>query len=216
MPNLPLLLGHRGARSTPSVAENTLASFDLALKHGCDGFEFDVRLAGSGRLVVCHDPRVNGVTVSCATRKQLLDLPQLEDVLERYARRVFLDIEIKVKGMESTTLAALRAHEPERNYVISSFIPEVVMELRARSATSPLGIICDKPAQLARWQKLPVDYVIPHESLVSPELIEEIHGAERRILAWTVNDKKSMLRLADWGIDGLISDDTELLVSTFS
>jgi glycerophosphoryl diester phosphodiesterase len=216
MPNLPLLLGHRGARATHSVPENTVASFDLALKHGCDGFEFDVRLAAGGRMLVCHDARVDGVTVSRATRKQLLNLPQLEDVLERYARKVFLDIEIKVKGLESKALAALRAHEPERNYVISSFIPEVLMELKARSATSPLGMICDKPAQLARWQKLPIEYVIPHESLVSRELIEEIHGAEQRVLAWTVNDKKAMLRFAEWGVDGLISDDTELLVRTFS
>jgi len=216
MPNLPLLLGHRGARATRSVAENTIASFDLALKHGCDGFEFDVRLAGSGKLLVCHDPRVDGVTVSRATRTQLRNLPELEEVLERYARRVFLDIEIKVKDVESKALAALRAHEPERNYLISSFMPEVLMELRARSATSPLGMICDKPAQLARWQKLPVEYVIPHESLVSRELIEELHAAERRVLVWTVNDKKAMLRLAEWGVDGLISDDTELLVRTFS
>ena len=216
MPNLPLLLGHRGARATHSVPENTVASFDLALKHGCDGFEFDVRLAAGGRMLVCHDARVDGVTVSRATRKQLLNLPQLEDVLERYARKVFLDIEIMVKGLESKALAALRAHEPERNYVISSFIPEVLMELKARSATSPLGMICDKPAQLARWQKLPIEYVIPHESLVSRELIEEIHGAEQRVLAWTVNDKKAMLRFAEWGVDGLISDDTELLVRTFS
>ena len=41
-----------------AVPENTFASFDLALEHGCDGFEFDVRLTGCGRAVVCHDPKV--------------------------------------------------------------------------------------------------------------------------------------------------------------
>ena len=44
----PLLLGHRGARAEKSISENTLASFDLALAQGCDGFEFDVRLAADG------------------------------------------------------------------------------------------------------------------------------------------------------------------------
>jgi hypothetical protein len=43
----PLLLGHRGARR--AAPENTLAAFDLALQHGCDGFEFDVRRTLDGR-----------------------------------------------------------------------------------------------------------------------------------------------------------------------
>ncbi len=38
----PLLLGHRGAKSY--APENTIEAFELALQHGCDGFEFDVRL----------------------------------------------------------------------------------------------------------------------------------------------------------------------------
>ena len=44
MAHLPLLLGHRGAVCSLGVPENTFASFDLALEHGCGGFEFDVRL----------------------------------------------------------------------------------------------------------------------------------------------------------------------------
>ena len=35
MARLPLLLGHRGARASTGIPENTFASFDLALEHGC-------------------------------------------------------------------------------------------------------------------------------------------------------------------------------------
>jgi glycerophosphoryl diester phosphodiesterase len=41
-----------------------------------------------------------------------------------------------------------------------------------------------------------------------------VHAAGKKIFAWTVNDRESMLQLAGWGIDGIISDDTELLVAT--
>src|SRR5689334_8213647 len=108
MSELPLLLGHRGARASESVFENTLASFDLAIAHGCDGFEFDVRLTACGRSVVCHDPKVSGVAVAAATATQLSDLPLLEDVLQRYGQKAFLDIELKVSGLESKVLNALR------------------------------------------------------------------------------------------------------------
>jgi glycerophosphoryl diester phosphodiesterase len=210
----PLLLGHRGARTSRSTGENTFAAFDLSLQHGCDGFEFDVRLTGDGRTVVCHDAKVRGVTVSRATCKQLLHLPRLEEVIRRYGPRGFLDIELKVAGLETKVLAALREHSPEQNYVISSFLPEVARELKARSPVVPVGIICDQASQLSGWPKLPVEYVMVHKSLITRRLVQAIHSAGRKIFAWTVNDKVSMLRLASWGVNAIISDNSRLLVRT--
>src|SRR6478752_4216508 len=98
--NRPLLLGHRGLRSRSlHIRENTLASFDLALQHGCDGFEFDVRLTADNRAVICHGGRFAGITIARTACSRLRALPLLEDVLARYARRAFLDIELKVPGL---------------------------------------------------------------------------------------------------------------------
>jgi glycerophosphoryl diester phosphodiesterase len=209
-----ILLGHRGARAVRSVPENTIVSFDLALEHGCDGVEFDLRLTSCGRALVCHNAKVGKVTVARATARQLLHLPRLADVLRHYGHRIFLDIELKVKGLESKVLEALRERPLNGNYVVSSFLPEVVMELKARSATVPAGIICEKASQLVRWRELPVQYVIVHYSLLTRRLINLIHNAGKKVFAWTVNDAKSMVRLANWGVDGIISDDTQLLVQT--
>jgi glycerophosphoryl diester phosphodiesterase len=210
----PLLLGHRGAHTAASAAENTIAAFDLALKQGCDGIEFDVRATACGRAVVCHDAKVKGIMVDRATCKQLPYLPQLEEVVRRHGRSSFLDIELKVTGLEARVLATLRAHPPERDYVVSSFLPEVVLELKARSAVVPVGIICGKPRELVAWRELPVEYVIVNQALITRRLIQLIHTAGRKIFAWTVNDKNSMLRLAGWGVDAIISDNTPRLVRT--
>jgi glycerophosphoryl diester phosphodiesterase len=216
MSDLPLLLGHRGARASTSARENSQASFELALEHGCDGFEFDVRLTGCGRALICHDPKVDGVTVSKANADQLLHLAVLDDVLQRYGQRAFLDIELKVPGLESKVLNSLREYRMEEGYVVSSFLPEVVMELKTRSATIQTGLICDKAGQLAGWRESTVEYVIPHYSLVTRKLVEDVHGAGKKLFTWTVNDPKAMLRFADWKVDGIISDDTQLLVGTFT
>lgn len=210
----PLLLGHRGARASTAIPENTFASFDLALKHGCDGFEFDVRRTACGTAVVCHDPKVGKITIAGARARQLPALPRLHDVIQRYGQLAFLNIELKVKDLESKVLAALGEFPPRQGYVVSSFIPDVVMELEARSSSVAIGIICETPAQLARWRKLPVDYVIPQEALVGQLLVREIQAAGLQVFVWTVNEKEAMLRLADWGVDGIISDDTELLART--
>jgi glycerophosphoryl diester phosphodiesterase len=212
----PLLLGHRGARASTGIPENTFASFDLALEHGCDGFEFDVRLAACGTAVICHDPKVGKTTIARARAKQLPQLPQLDDVIQRYRERAFLNIELKVNDLEAKVLAALGEFPPTQGYVVSSFIPDVVMDLEARSSSVAIGIICETAAQLVRWRQLPVDYVIPHQSLVDQLLVQDIHDSGLRILVWTVNDTEAMLRLANWGVDGIISDETERLVHTLT
>ena len=216
MTNLPLLLGHRGVRVSTGIPENTFAAFDLALQHGCGGFEFDVRLAACGTAVVCHDPKVGKNTVARTQASQLPQLPRLNQVLQRYGDRAFLDIELKVEDLESKVLTALHEYPPQQGYVVSSFLPEVVMEMEARSASPFIGIICENPSQLARWPDLPVDYVIVHHSLVDERLVQNIRRAGLRILIWTVNDGESMLRFANWGVDGIISDETELLVRTLA
>ncbi len=49
----PLIIGHRGASAV--APENTLAAFELAMRQGADGIEFDVRLSADGVPVVIHD-----------------------------------------------------------------------------------------------------------------------------------------------------------------
>jgi glycerophosphoryl diester phosphodiesterase len=234
----PLLLGHRGARATHSIPENTIASFDLALEHGCDGFEFDVRLTSDGAAVICHDPEFASLKIATSTYGELLHrwdtaglprllyheraglpqeaigLPCLEDVLAGYAGRAFLDIELKVTGLEDALLSALRRHPPGPGYVVSSFLPEVLLTLSARGATIPLGFLCDRQEHLVHWQELPIQYVIPNHRLTGLKLIEDAHAAGKKILVWTVNEREAMLRLAAWGADGIISDNTKLLVET--
>ena len=62
---------------------------------------------------------------------------------------------------------------------------------------------------------MPGTYVVPHYHLLSRRLVEEIHAAGKLVIAWTVNEPRRMLRAADMGVDGIISDDTKLLVKTF-
>jgi len=210
METAPLLLGHRGARAVKSVPENTLAAFDLALAHGCDGFEFDVRLSADGRAVVCHDAYVRGLEVAQCSAQEL-GLPELGELLQRYQASAFLDIELKVSALEAITLDLLREFPPTRGYVISSFLPEVVGTIHDMDATIPLGVICETRAQLSPWSELPVQWVIPHYTLVRQSLISEIHGAGKKLLVWTVNSTSDVKRFAKWGVNGIVSDDPERL-----
>jgi glycerophosphoryl diester phosphodiesterase len=209
----PLLLGHRGARASRHIPENTLASYELCLQHGCDGFEFDVRLSADEQAVICHDATVNKMKIERSTSLGL-GLPTLEEVLRQYVHRAFLDIELKVAGLEQQTLLDLRNHPPQRGYVISSFLPEVIAVIHKLDPTVPLGYLCEKRSRLAGWRESPAEWIIPRHDLSSREVIEKIRESGKRSMVWTVNDAEEVRKFVEWGVDAIISDETELLVSS--
>ena len=210
-----LLLGHRGSRCDRSVRENTFGAFDLALEHGCDGFEFDVRLSSDRVPVVCHDAKFRGLSISRTLASRLQELPTLEAVLQRYGSRAFLDIELKVSGIERHLLRLLSTHPPKKGFVVSSFLPRVLLELRSLDTAVPLALICENTRQLQRWRDLPIEIVIAHQSLVTRSLSRDVHKAGKCLWAWTVNRASTMARLAEWGVDGIISDRTNVLSQVY-
>jgi glycerophosphoryl diester phosphodiesterase len=212
----PLLLGHRGARKY--APENTLPALELALEHGCHGFEFDVRRTCDGQAVICHDPKLRGRVIAQSSHQELLALVPglllLDKVVEAFAARAFLDIELKDPGLEEAVAAALAAHPLARGFVVSSFLPEVIGAVRRLERDIPLGFITDKREHLGAWPRIDPDYVIPKFSLVGPRLVDDVHAAGKKLLTWTVNDERMMRRMAEIGADGIISDDTRLLSRT--
>jgi glycerophosphoryl diester phosphodiesterase len=213
MKSRALLLGHRGARRNKSAPENTLAAFDLALESGCDGFEFDVRLTKDNQCVVCHDPKSYGRVVARSSAQQL-GLPLLCEILARYRKTAFLDIELKVPGLEPLVTELLQKLPPKRGYVVSSFLPNVISSIHSLNDTIALGLICESEAQLRRWPELPVEYVFAQRSLASRECVRQIKDAGRKVFVWTVNRASEMTRFSDWEVDGIISDDPARLVRT--
>lgn len=207
-----LLLGHRGARRY--APENTLSAFDLALEHGCDGFEFDVRLTADQQCVICHDPTFSGRTVATSRYDALAPAPSLPDVLEKFAPRAHLDIELKVGGTEAQVAAILRQHPPQHGYCVSSFKPEVVEAVHVQDATIPLGLICESQRQFAVWPELPIKALYLKYSLITEQVVSDLRAAGKEVFVWTVNDARDMREFASMGLDGIISDDSKLLVET--
>ncbi len=212
------MLGHRGARIY--APENTLPAFDLALQHGTDGFEFDVRLTRDRHTIICHDPKLNRLTVGRQTLRRLREsckavdeyAPSLDDVLDQF-KDSFLNIEVKVRGIELIVQQAVKRVRP-RQYFISSFLPGVVRKLHQVDGELVLGALAQTRWQLHRWPRLPVQYVVPHYRLLTERLVQKIHAAGKKVVTWTVNDPRKMVRAAKMGVDGIISDDTKLLVKT--
>ncbi len=225
----PVLLGHRGARPRSPFGlavraenippENSLACFEYALAHGCDGFEFDVRVTRDGRLVLCHNAWVRGYKVSASFFESLcsrggIGLACLEDVLQAFGDRAYLDIEAKVPGGEELIVKAIRRCRPRCGYLVSSFLPEVLRRLHSLDPKLPLGYVCNRSYNISLWRKLPIEVFLPHYKLITQTLVDQVHDRGLQVFTWTVNHEKELRQLAAWGVDGLISDDPRLLRRT--
>jgi glycerophosphoryl diester phosphodiesterase len=107
------LIAHRGYSS--KAPENTIASFDLALKLGYNDIEFDLQLSRDGVVMLMHDEMLERTTnghgkLTDHTYEQLKQLdagswfdpefagqqiPTLMELLARYKYRAYLHIELK-------------------------------------------------------------------------------------------------------------------------
>jgi glycerophosphoryl diester phosphodiesterase len=210
---VPLLLGHRGVRLPGGPPENTFAAFDAALSAGCDGFEFDVRLTADGVPVVVHDPQHAGRDIA-RTRAVELNLATLDDVVSRYSQRAFLYIELKVPGLERHAARVIAGTSFPKGVLVASFLPDVLTCFHSQNASVPLGFIFDRAKAGNLWRKLPATCIIPEYPLVNRSLLDEVHGSGRQLFTWTVNHSRDMLRLAEMGVDGIVSDDPQRLVAT--
>ncbi len=111
----PLLLAHRGSRLL--APENTKVAFDLALAHGSDVLEIDVRLTKDQHILVTHDVDVDRTSDgSGKVREQTLTrLKQLD------AGYRFIDLEGKHyrgSGVKFETLHDLLALYPTTKFNI--------------------------------------------------------------------------------------------------
>ncbi len=234
-----LLLGHRGCRG--KFTENTFAAFDHAIECGCDGFEFDVRLSADAIPVVWHDARVRGRVVAgqtfqdlrrecstdqCATersaiaprlpRREAIALCRLEEVLARYAHVAWMDIELKVRGVEAQLAELLRRYRPARGFVVSSFRRPVLLALHRIDPGLPLAFIFKRMPLAKTWRAMPIQFVKPNARLVTSARVRQFHAAGMKVLTWTVNHPSAMRRLCEAGVDGMIGDNPALLAASRS
>jgi glycerophosphoryl diester phosphodiesterase len=216
MANQPLRIAHRGM---PRLArENTLASFTLALDAGADGIELDVHATSDGVVVVHHDPILAGQAIAEESFVALHNsadpagaaMPTLAEVCDLVEGRAELFVEVKGAAIERRVLDVLR--HCNGTFAIHSFDHELIARIHALDHTLRLGVL---------FEELPADVpglmattgardVWPHAPIISQQLVDEVHGAGGRVIAWTVNDVTMAKHLVSVGTDGLCGDDVRI------
>jgi glycerophosphoryl diester phosphodiesterase len=205
------IIAHRGASGF--AVENSIAAFRLAAELGADGAELDVHATADGAIVVHHDPVlpdgrwIRDLRAEEVRRHRLLTgepPPFLSEVL---AAAPALRLWIEVKALEPRWDGALLAvidEAPDR-CAIHSFDHRLIARLGRLRPSLARGVLSvSYPVDpLAQLRDAGANTLWQEWQLIDRDLVDLVHGAGCRIIAWTVNDRAVAAHLSALGVDGL-------------
>lgn len=219
------LVAHRGAYiagSNSPAAENTLAAFDRCLKHNIWGIELDVRLTQDGEPVVHHDPACDRLfqrpdlqianTTFDNLRRQLPQIPHLQEVIARYGGQLHLMIELKESWRQHRSLqpqltTLLAALEPGADYHLLSLEPDHLEGFRQLPPAALVDVALTNIKQIIR-QNLALGHgaMAGSFALLNQTAIDQLKAAGKNIGTGQVNHPDIVNREAARGIDWVFSD----------
>lgn len=173
----PIVVAHRGASSTRP--ENTIPSFEEAIRLGAGMVEFDVRLSRDGVPVVIHDSAVDRTTdgtglvheltaaelssLNAGTEAVPTPVPTLAEVLRSVSGRVAIAVEVK-------NIPGEPAFEPTREPIVDA----IHAELERQGFYGAVLVVSFNPSSIAASKLvapdvptgfLTTDLVAPREAL---------------------------------------------------
>jgi glycerophosphoryl diester phosphodiesterase len=239
-PGSVIAMAHRGGSLHPDLRglENTLFAFRHAAALGYRYLETDVHVTRDGRLVAFHDAVLDRMTgtpgaVASVSAEDLAQLriagehavPSMAELLEDLPHCRF-NIDLKAPGSVEALADLVRRTGAQDRVCVGSFSWRQLQRFRrltgGRVATSAT------PVEVARFLATPSPRVrrflgrrpfsvlqVPRRrgrlELVTPSLVRRAHAAGLQVHVWTVDEPAEMAELLALGVDGLITDRTDVL-----
>jgi glycerophosphoryl diester phosphodiesterase len=234
-------IAHRGASG--HAPENTMAAFRRAVELGASFIETDLQITRDARVVAIHDFTLDRTTngkgqVHLQTLEQIRALdagawfgghegktfagervPTLKEILD-FAKEhdVIFYLEIKsgpAWGIEHAVVAALRDQNASARVVILSFDPSTLDSVHRLDSTMMTGFLCEHPSNdlVERAVRAGARQLVARGDLITTEVVDKAHHAGLQVVAWTINEANQMQRLIASGVDGIITDYPDRLLS---
>ncbi len=236
----PLAFAHRGGAYHPDIEglENTLVAFTHAVDLGYAYLETDVHVTSDGVLLAFHDTVLDRVTdrtgsISESTYAEVQraliggsePVPTLGELFDAFPDARF-NIDLKSAGAVEALAAFIEDRRAWDRVLVGSFsgrrMDAFRRRTRGRVATSahPLEVaafVLSPSGRLARLltRGRPVALQVPHRqgplTVASRRLVRRAHAAGVQVHVWTIDDPIEMNTLLDRGVDGIMTDRTDIL-----
>ncbi len=220
------ITAHRG--SSAAAPENTLSALRQAMKDGADFAEIDVQTTKDGEVVLLHDRDLMRMgkdprPLASLTLQELKTIdvgspfgeafrgervPTLAEVIALVRGRMGLNIELKYNLPDPTlaprVIEILKDKKMLDLCVVTSLDLEALRQAETLEPRLVTGLIVTKA--LGDPTKLGVDFLSLNAGTVTRRLIRQARRQGLAVHVWTVNDAATFERMADRGVDVVISD----------
>ena len=244
-PGSVLAIAHRGGPLGPGSEslENTMSAFRNAVALGYRYLETDVRVTRDGILLAFHDRGLERVTDGRGEIAGLLHaevgtaliggherVPTLAALFDAFPEARF-NIDIKDTASIAVLAGFIAARDAWDRVLVGSFSPRRLNAFRrltrGRVATSahPLEVVAFRLLPSARLaDRLTRGKVaalqVPHRRgrwvVTTPGLVRRAHAVGKHVHVWTIDEPAEMHQLLDRGVDGLMTDRTDILRSVLT
>lgn len=231
-----MVCAHRGASG--DFPENTIPAFAAAVALGCEMIEFDVRATADGALVLLHDATVDRTTdgsgsiwkLSFAEVAQLdasagreahagTRMPTLDRALDFLPRTIDLDIHVYPGPEDAEAIVSGVCRQiRDRDLYASAFIAgaddviERVIDTDAQVRRCLLGSQDRADTYVRLAHEMGCSNLQPLNSITTKELCDDAHRRGLIVHPFYADDKTEMLRLAECGVDGILTNCPKLMV----
>ena len=224
---------HRGhSRAAP---ENSVSAVRAAIESRADYAEVDVLMTADCVVVLLHDSDLKRVA---GDERKISDLsfdevktldvgswfgpefvaervPSLEEVINLSKGRIKLNIELKVYGPDSRLIPEVARIIRELNFepecIVTTFDYDSLLELKRLNPKLRTGLIIAHA--LGDVSRLDVDLFSVRANWLSDQVLRQAHSRAKEVHVWTVNDPAEMLSFMKRGVDNIITDDPDILIS---
>lgn len=228
----PLAFAHRGGATVEANVgiENSLAAFRHAFDLGYRYFETDVRCTRDGIPFACHDERLDRLSghdlaIADVDSSELADMSlgdrepivRLSELLGAFPEAWF-NIDLKSDDAVEPTLALLQEMNVLERVCLASFSHTRLRRIRRLAP----GVVTSASMREVALMVLglpvpraPMIFQVPVRHgpfpVITRRFLKRAHQHGKFVHVWTIDDPTQMHQLLDLGVDGLMTDRTDLL-----
>jgi Glycerophosphoryl diester phosphodiesterase len=140
---------------------------------------------------------------------QVPEYPTLRDVFEACKGKVNLNLDLKYRdpeeGFEERVIALIKEYDMDWQCVISSKSLLCLEKVKELDPDIRTGLIVH---QLYKGlsSKETIDFISMKSSLITKNVVRELHRNGKELFVWTVNNRQELERLKRLGVDNIITD----------
>lgn len=219
-------IGHRG--SAALEPENTLRAIGRAIDNKMDCVEIDVRKTKDHKIVVIHDEKVDrlsdGTGFVCdmnLSELKKLDfgkgerIQTLQEVINYVDGKCRLIIEIKEPTTEVQVAEIIEKNKFQEDCFVISYFHTSVRMIKGYSQKLHTGVLFKgEPVNIAEMVKQAnAECAFAEFHYVTPQVVSKLHNAGLKVFVWNCDSKEDIMCLARMKVDGICSNDPELLAN---